>query len=231
MPVNRRRWVDQDQRAGLGESRTQVLDLLRAAGRPLGAQDVAQRTGLHLNTARFHLDGLVDTGLAVRETEGGGRPGRPRVVYRPSTTDAATGARSYRLLAEILTGLASRAAPNPSDLAMEAGRDWGHYLADRPAPFQRTGAGEAVDKLTGILADVGFGPEAVPDEQRPQILLRHCPFREIAEHSQQVVCAIHLGLMQGALAEMRAPVKAERLEPFVEPNLCRAHLSLKETAG
>lgn len=204
-----------------------MLDLLRTAEQPLGVRDVAERTGLHLNTARFHLDGLVDAGLAVRETEGGGRPGRPRVFYRPSTTEAAAGARSYRLLAEILAGVAIRAAPNPSALAMDTGRDWGHYLADRPAPFQRTEAGEAVDKLIAILADIGFGPEAVPDEQRPQILLHHCPFRDIAEHSQQVVCAIHLGLMQGALAEMRAPVTAERLEPFVQPNLCRAHLTPK----
>lgn len=206
-----------------------MLDLLRATGQPLGVQDVAQHTGLHLNTARFHLDGLVEAGLVVRRTEGGGRPGRPRIVYRPAPSGTPTGVRSYRLLAEILTGLASRAA-NPAGPAMEAGRDWGHYLADRPAPFRRIQAREAIDKLTGILDDVGFGPEAVPDEQHPQILLRHCPFREIAEHSQQVVCAIHLGLMQGALAEMRAPVTAERLEPFVEPNLCRAQLNVRDAA-
>ncbi|MEV4481606.1 helix-turn-helix transcriptional regulator [Micromonospora coxensis] len=229
--MDRRRWIDREQRTGLGESREQVLDLLRAAEQPVGVREVAERTGLHLNTARFHLDGLVDAGLAVRETEAGGRRGRPRVIYRPSTTastPAGTGARSYRLLAEILTGVATRAHAEPSAIAREAGQDWGHYLADRPSPLRRTTAGEAVDKLTAILADIGFEPEPVPDDHQPQILLRHCPFREVAEHSQQVVCAIHLGLMQGALAEMRAPVTAERLEPFVQPSLCRAHLSRQD---
>jgi hypothetical protein len=33
--------------------------------------------------------------------------------------------------------------------------------------------------------------------------------------------------MQGLLAELGAPVEAERLEPFVEPNLCIAHLSAR----
>ncbi len=40
-----------------------------------------------------------------------------------------------------------------------------------------------------------------------------------------MVCSIHLGLIQGLLAELGAPVKAERLDPFVEPGLCIAHLS------
>jgi hypothetical protein len=30
--------------------------------------------------------------------------------------------------------------------------------------------------------------------------------------------------MQGLLAELDAPLEAERLDPFVEPSLCVAHL-------
>jgi hypothetical protein len=33
--------------------------------------------------------------------------------------------------------------------------------------------------------------------------------------------------MQGLLAELDAPVHAERLDPFVEPSLCIAHLALR----
>lgn len=58
----------------------------------------------------------------------------------------------------------------------------------------------------------------------PRVLLRHCPFREVAEHHREVVCALHLGLMQGVLAELRAPLDAERLDPFVEPGVCIARL-------
>ena len=53
----------------LGESRARVLDLLRASGGPLRAQDVAGQAGLHPNTARFHLDALVEAGLATRKPQ------------------------------------------------------------------------------------------------------------------------------------------------------------------
>ena len=62
----------------LGRSRASVLDMLLAADAPLGVREVAQQMGLHPNTARFHLEALVDAGLAVREAEERDTPGRPR---------------------------------------------------------------------------------------------------------------------------------------------------------
>ena len=41
----------------------------------------------------------------------------------------------------------------------------------------------------------------------------------------ELICSVHLGLMQGALTAMRAPVTVDRLDPFVEPDLCVAHLA------
>lgn len=58
-----------------------------------------------------------------------------------------------------------------------------------------------------------------------QVGLRHCPFLELAEHKATVVCPIHLGLMQGALEAWQAPITVDRLEAFVEPDLCVAHLA------
>jgi len=55
--------------------------------------------------------------------------------------------------------------------------------------------------------------------------LRHCPFLELAETSAQVVCPVHLGLMQGAMDAWGAPVDVDRLDAFVEPDLCLAHLT------
>jgi predicted ArsR family transcriptional regulator len=69
------------------------------------------------------------------------------------------------------------------------------------------------------------------DGKRYRLCLRQCPFREVAQQHQDVVCALHLGLMQGALAQMRAPVTADRLEPFAEPGLCVAHLTAREESG
>ncbi|OJY53257.1 helix-turn-helix domain-containing protein [Pseudonocardia sp. 73-21] len=208
----------------LGESRGRVLDLLRTAGEAVGVQDIAERAGLHPNTARFHLDGLVDADLAEREAEERSQPGRPRMVYRAVATGMPAGRRSYRLLAEMLTSLVADALPQPDQAAARAGEAWGRYLAERPAPSQRIDIEEGVRRLSTVLADAGFAPDAVNDLAKPVIRLRHCPFREVAAQHGEVVCSLHLGLMRGVLAEVRAPLKVDRLEPFVEPTLCVAHL-------
>lgn len=215
----------------LGASRSRVLDVLRAADGPVGVREMAARTGLHANTARFHLDGLVDAGLADREPEERTLPGRPRMVYRARATDVPASQRSYRLLAEMLTGLVATVLPRPEQAAVEVGRQWGRYLAERPAPSQKVDAVEGVQRLSSVLQDVGFAPGLVEDPSAPVIPLHHCPFREVAVAHRDVVCSLHLGLMQGVLAEVRAPAAAERLEPFVEPSLCLAYLTPGERSA
>jgi predicted ArsR family transcriptional regulator len=210
----------------LGESRARVLDLLRVAGGPLSVQEVAARSGLHVNTARFHLDGLVDAGLAERAIEGRGQPGRPRAMYQADAAGDQVGRRSYQLLAQMLTSLVADVVPRTEHAAVEAGRAWGGYLAERPAPSQRVDAADGIRRLSAVLASAGFAPGVVADLADPVIPLRHCPFREIAREHPEVVCSLHLGLMQGVLTEVRAPVVADRLDPFVEPSLCLAHLKV-----
>jgi predicted ArsR family transcriptional regulator len=75
---------------------------------------------------------------------------------------------------------------------------------------------------------VGFAPEATTVRRERQVLLHQCPFREAAIEHQEVVCSVHLGLMQGLLSELDAPLTAERLEPFVEPGLCVTHLGRRD---
>lgn len=216
-----------------GVSRLRLLRLLREtpAGPEgqggLGVQELAERTGLHVNTVRAHLDRLVAEGTVLRHTQPRSAPGRPRLAFTAAPRpDPEADERSYRLLAEMLTGLVTSAVPEARQASVEAGRAWGRYLAERPAPYRRTDEAQAVQSLLATLDEVGFSPELDPDDDRGRtVLLRHCPFLEVAEAHRDVVCSIHLGLMQGALAELRAPVTADRLEPFVAPSLCVAHLT------
>lgn len=213
-----------DAEPSLGQRRADVLDLLRAAGSPVGVREVADRSGLHPNTARFHLEALVDAGLATRATRARTVPGRPSLAYQ-AVDSGVPGQRHYRLLAEMLASLIAGLLPEPGQAAAKAGREWGRFLTERPAPFQRMGARGSVEGLAAILKEVGFAPEAVADGAGHQLRLRQCPFREVAEAHQEVVCQLHLGLMQGVLAEMRAPVTADRLRPFAEPGVCIADLA------
>jgi predicted ArsR family transcriptional regulator len=213
--------VDAPAPVAAGSRREQVLALLRSADQPLSATDVAERTGLHLNTARFHLDGLVEDRLAQRTSEPRDTPGRPRILY--TAEGPAPGPRSYGLLAEMLTGLiASFEDAGPA--AVEAGKAWGRHLVDRAAPSERVDAPEAVARLNRVLDAIGFEPEVRKTNKRTEVRLHHCPFREVAAKHSDVVCALHLGLMQGALNELNAPLEAISLEPFVQPNLCIARL-------
>ena len=211
----------------LGPSRARVLDLLRAAGSPLGVKEVADRAGLHSNTARFHLDALVEAGLAARAPLARSTPGRPSMAYQAIEGGGAAGRRRYRLLAEMLTTMIAGVMPKPDKAATEAGREWGRYLTEQPPPYQRLEAGEAIERLTATLEEIGFAPEAVAEGTRYRLRLRQCPFREVAQNHQEVVCSLHFGLMQGALAQMRAPVTADRLQPFAEPGLCIASLTAR----
>jgi predicted ArsR family transcriptional regulator len=219
--------IDPTSDVAVSGRRAEVLARLRAADRPLSAPDVAELTGLHVNTARFHLDALVSDGLAERSAEERDIPGRPRILY--AARGELPGPRSYKLLAEMLTGLVASLGDRAA--STEAGRAWGRHLVERAAPSQRVDADEATVRLNRVLDAIGFQPEIRRGKTKTDIEIRlhHCPFREVAERHTDVVCEIHLGLMQGALLELQAPVEATALEPFVSPNLCVARLRAAKT--
>jgi predicted ArsR family transcriptional regulator len=208
------------------EGRQRVLELLQEATASLGVAELAAQATLHPNTVRFHLARLESAGLVQRDREPRRSPGRPRFTYTALRREPAQ--RSYRLLAQMLASFLTQALPDPSKAATRAGRTWGRHLTQRPTPFHRSDEVTAVAALVDLLDTMGFAPRtATPQTQDPrpaEIHLQNCPFREVAEENQQVVCALHLGLMQGALAELRSGVSATELHPFVEPSLCVTRL-------
>ena len=206
--------------------RDAVLALLKEAGRPLGIDEMAQRTGLHPNTVRFHLGALTEEQLVERAAGATSGRGRPRLLYRACPAPA-RGPRSYRLLAGMLTDLA-RALGGSGPAALEAGRSWGRRLVDGDAA---PAAAAAVARMNRMLEEIGFQPSVHGTAGSiAEVHLHHCPFREVAESGEDVVCALHLGLMQGALRQLEAPVVATSLQPFVRPDLCVAHLQPAATA-
>ena len=205
-------------RALADPSRARILRTLAEAGGPLDAHELAARVGLHPNTVRWHLGVLADAGFVSSSTEPRTRPGRPRVVFT-ATEEEAEGREDYRLLAAILAGSLS-GTDTGAAVAEEAGEAWGRFLVERPQPFARLSAGDAADQVVRLLDEHGFEPE----RENGDVIMRRCPFRDLAEQHGDIVCSVHLGLIRGALAEIGAPVTATRLEPFVEPGLCRARL-------
>jgi predicted ArsR family transcriptional regulator len=187
---------------------------------------IADVLGVHPNTVRFHLDSLVGDEQVEQVEPGRKGPGRPASMFRAVRQMDRGGARHYRLLAEILT-MALGAEKDSTAKALAAGRAWGRQM-DSKSTAALDNSENAIGQLVDVLDELGFAPERRHDDGEQQVGLRHCPFLELAESRTAVVCPVHLGLMQGALETWGAPVAVERLEAFVEPDLCVAHLELQE---
>lgn len=208
-------------RALAADSRVRLLRVLTAASRPLSAGELADGADLHLTTVRSHLGVLVEAGLVESEPEGRTTPGRPRILYRASAAPQSQ-AGGYRLLAEVLAGHLAATAADPVEQARTAGLEWGRYLVDGPPPFAELTADQALEKMLELLATLGFDPQLAEGNR---IMQRRCPFIDVARRHPTVVCAVHLGLIEGALERLGAPLTAGQLDPLVEPSLCVAHFN------
>lgn len=225
--------------------RQQVLTAIQQAPDPPGVAEIAARVGIHLNTARFHLANLEADGVIERLLGEASGPGRPPVTYRSRRGQALGEVRRYQVLAEVL--LSHLAATGDAPAAENAGEAWGAHLVPRPAPYHAVDHNEALTLLIRLLAELDFAPEyftgtpPIPPDTSPTatstdtaatsesspagIRLRHCPFLELADPHRNLVCAMHLGLMRGALSELNAPVTVTDLQPFAEPTACLAQLA------
>lgn len=188
----------------------------------MGIAELATAVELHPNTAREHLDQLVRVGVVRRETAPAAGRGRPSLRYSAAPQASDERSAPYRSLAAVLAAeLAER--DDAPDAAMTAGERWGRTAARAAADA----SDHPVEVLIGLLDEIGFEPER---RANGQIRLRPCPFGSLARERGEVVCNVHLGLMRGALRELDAPVDAVSLLPFVEPNLCLAHIGPRHGA-
>lgn len=209
----------------MAKRRELVLETLRASESPMSILDIAHQLRLHPNTVRFHLRALADNGRVETVESSGSSPGRPPLMFRAHRGMDPAGPRNYQLLADALaTRLGSD--KNAAKMAIEAGRAVGYGMTAATTSSQAAKSDtQATDRLVVILADIGFSPHQRSSGTATQIELRHCPFLDLVPEHEGVICPMHLGLMQGAMAGMKSNLTVERLEPFAEPDLCLAHLS------
>ncbi len=199
--------------------RERIVEELRETPDGLDATELARRLRLHPNTVRWHLGILADAGIVGSRAAARTTPGRPRILYSLEPEPAEHAADEHRLLATVLTG-ALAAARDGRVRAVRAGREWGRYLMARD-PLARTGDDDAVGEVVQLLDGQGFEPEALGRE----IHMHRCPFHALAESQPQVVCAVHEGLISGALSALGSELEVEGLDVFVRPDLCVARLA------
>jgi predicted ArsR family transcriptional regulator len=207
-------------RALADERRRRLVEELRGEYDGLDVQELARRLGLHQNTVRWHLGVLADAGIVESRPAPRSAPGRPRILYLLSRSATAPGRDEYRLLATILAGAVSEQEDGKAG-AESAGRAWGRYLVRSPQPLARVSNEQAVGEVVRLLDEQGFAPHA----DGTDVGMHRCPFHDLAEQHPDVVCAVHRGLISGALEELGSGLEVSELDVFVEPNLCVARLA------
>ena len=194
----------------LGSAVRQVLDALREGGRPMRVGEGAAGGGSPEHTLPRHRGHLRDRSLVTVTTAPAEGRGRPAVLYEAGPRP---GARTdeYRALAGAFASdlVASGRGPVVRARARRIGRAWGERL--RTPMTRETGR----PLLDATLTDLGFGPERDGDTVR----LTTCPLLDLAVENPDVICQVHLGLVEGTLDRDARDEEAE-LTPFAEPGAC-----------
>ncbi|MDO5677846.1 MAG: helix-turn-helix domain-containing protein [Propionibacteriaceae bacterium] len=196
---------------GLGPTRTRVLSLLQSTSDPVTVGAVADELELHKNSARFHLDALVEAGYAERSTEPSGRTGRPPLLYA-ATSEAPTISNAHLLeLTKVLLDEFVASEDDGAARARRAGQRWGSRT--------RATAEPTVDVIKAEMAMRGFGVQ----DDGATLTFTRCPFRdEISDDQLPLVCAMHQGLLDGMT--VGSPITISNLQ--VGPRVCHAAISI-----
>jgi predicted ArsR family transcriptional regulator len=207
-------------RALADERRARIVSELESTGVALDATELGARIGLHANTVRWHLGVLADAGLVHSYRAPRHTPGRPRILYALDPAAARSGRDDYRLLASALAGVVG-GGRNAASASERAGRELGRDLVRSAEPSRATGHEGSAEAVVRLLTERGFEPTA----DGLEIAMHRCPFLDLAESHPEVVCAVHRGVVDGALDELDSELAVAALDVFPTPDVCVLRLS------
>ena len=201
----------------------------------LSAAEVGAALGLHVTTARFHLERLVDAGV-VASVHRRGAVGRPRKIYVDARAARPGLASQEALLAftELLTSAWSEGAHGSPVDPEGAGERWVRGRSDGPAPPPASTPGSWLAKVgmaVDLLDEWGYQPELATSGRgrTVELTLHDCPFLAMARAYPEVVCGIHRGLIRGTMAAVGEDGAEVELRPFVTDRTCSARLTSSAT--
>jgi predicted ArsR family transcriptional regulator len=198
--------------------RLQLFELVAAAPRPVGRDEVAESAGMARSTVSFHLDRLVQDGLLAVEFhkppgKAGPGSGRPAKMYRRAVGEvgASVPDRNYDLAGELMAAAieASQAGSGPVGEALRA------------AAFRKgRELAAAAGSMGEFLAQAGYRPQ---DDGDGGYLLPNCPFHRLSSQHASVVCDMNGAFLRGAAAGCGDP--GDRVAPVDLPGHCCARIT------
>jgi predicted ArsR family transcriptional regulator len=170
---------------------------------PVSVQHLAEHFKLHPNAIRQHLAKLEDAGLVYSEASRPSGSGRPHQIYRRKGPlhGLELLPRDYKLLCEMLLEYLSFSKVSMDDIKA-FGKRWGEK---RVKEWIKEGdhtksAEEATQLLLKQFSAWGFEPRLiVSSDQRIDIRLQNCIFREVVEFHPELVCPLLHGILEGLL--------------------------------
>ena len=193
--------------ATLGHPVTRAVYRLLVERDQLSREVAADCLDIARSVAAFHLDKLVEAGLAEVHFERltgrtGPGAGRPAKVYRRSKREIEVSlpARRYNLAGGLLAEAVERAStegvpvrPALQDAAVETGQAIGRTA--RAEAGWRASRAKGRDALLRVLERNGYEPRLRDGE----ITLANCPFHALAEQHRDLVCGMNLDLVSGII--------------------------------
>lgn len=208
--------------------RRRLLAILRGASEPLDARELARITGQHVTTVRFHLDVLTRDSLVRQFQQPPRGRGRPRIGYR-----AVQRSVGYQQLAEVLADQLGADQKRRTAAAVAAGRAMatGFEVAEQPT----RSLADVRELAVSMMSELGFAPErddGGDTDAHSVIRMSGCPLRELARTHSDVVCNVHLGLVEQLLDRNGSGEWVDvDLDPFVEPEMCELRLMQRARSG
>jgi predicted ArsR family transcriptional regulator len=196
--------------------RRALYEYVCACAEPVTRERAGDATGAGRALAAYHLDKLVSLGLltasyARRDGRSGPGAGRPAKVYSRSGQEFAVTVppREYELAASLLaTAVKSDQCGGALAALRTAARQLGASLGS-PSGGSET-ADTGADTLAVALHGHGFEPFR---DRNGSVVLRNCPFRQLAAAHPEIVCGMSLALIDGIVAGLGATGLRPSLEP------------------
>lgn len=120
-----------------------VLEVVEGAGQPISSAEVAKTLKLHPNTAREHLDALLNAGLVTTLPMRTGKRGRPTLLYSVTTLDPNQILSTYL---DVITATTISLAEGSDGVAqaIAVGKNWAGLTCPQPAQTGFQGTSGAV---------------------------------------------------------------------------------------
>jgi len=175
------------------DTRQQILEILKRKGE-VTVQDLSDELGLTSVTVRHHLEILRSEGyITDPEVRRSNRPGRPRYVYRLTSTAADLFPNNYSGLASALLNAINECAdPEDSALMMEKAAE---HMADR-ADQLPDDPEDRISSVTNFLNQQGYVARWEKQEpRRYHIIISSCPYHHVSKQRNEP-CTIDYHMIQ-----------------------------------